>query len=103
MFFSSSKKVKIVLLIFIVNVLGTCFALQALVTGPTTTPAGDVALTIGTPSNTNDGVLFIEVIEDTMSKRAKISKPCGRTTQFSAGLHRQAQNQLLTELVTVCI
>jgi hypothetical protein len=42
--------------------------------------------------------LFFWFIGDTKSKRTNFLKPCGRTTLFSAGLHRQAQNQRLTEL-----
>ncbi len=43
--------------------------------------------------------LFLKLNPDTKSKRAKIKKPCGTTTQFSAGLYCQARNQLRTELV----
>jgi hypothetical protein len=35
----------------------------------------------------------------TQSRRAKIKKPCGRTTQFSVDLYCQARNQRRTELV----
>jgi len=34
------------------------FCIAGAGTGPPTTPVGDVELTIGTPSNTNEGVFF---------------------------------------------
>ncbi len=42
--------------------------------------------------------LFLKFNPDRKSKWAKIKKPCGRTTQFYAGLQCQARNQRRTEL-----
>jgi len=57
---------------------------------PTTFPAGSAALlNNGIPSSTVER-LFFKFSADTKSKRAKIKKPCYRTTQFSTGLDCQA-------------
>jgi hypothetical protein len=49
--------------------LGHMFCIAGAGTGPTTTPAGDVALTIGTPSNTNEGVFFFFNLLQTQSQK----------------------------------
>jgi hypothetical protein len=46
------------------------------------------------------GKTYFSYLLDTSSRKVqKFKKPCGRTTQFSAALHCQAQNQHRTELV----
>ncbi len=93
-FFNSVKNV---LLFFIASVLGTCSGHWGIETHDL--PAGNVTLTIGIIPGIEKWSLFFTFIADTMSKRAKIKKPCSRTPQFSAELHCQAWNQRRTELV----
>jgi hypothetical protein len=57
MFFSSSKKLRTSCWFFIANVLCTPFALQAQVLNPQP-PPGNVALTTGTPSGSEDYGFF---------------------------------------------
>jgi hypothetical protein len=66
---------------------------------PTTHPAGNLILTTGIPSNYRGKVYFSYLFQTQSRKVQKFKKPYGRTTQFSAGLHCQAQNQHRTELV----
>jgi hypothetical protein len=85
------KKKKTILLYFIANVLGKCLALWAQALKPTFSPGGNVALTTGIPSGTENKGLLFRSIANTESRREMFLKPCGRTTQFSAGLYCQAQ------------
>ncbi len=57
----------------------------------TTWPGGNVVLTTSNPSNSEEEGVVFQFIADRKSKTEKIKKPCGRTTQFSAGLHCQRE------------
>jgi hypothetical protein len=67
----------------IADVPGKCFALRAQVLNQR--PPYIVVLTTGIPSVTEE-IGFLKKLLDTKSKRENFKKPCGRTTQFSAGL-----------------
>jgi hypothetical protein len=62
---------------------GSMFCIAGTGVEPTTSPAGDVLLTTG--------ILFFLFIVDINSKGIFL-KPCGRTTQFFAGLHCQSES-----------
>jgi hypothetical protein len=66
-------------------------------------PAGAGVLTFGIPSGTEEECLLFKFTAETKLKRVQFLKPCGRTTQFSARLHCQAQNQRWKELVRGCL
>jgi hypothetical protein len=70
---------------------------------PRAFPAGIVVLATGIPSGSENIRLFFLFIADTTSKRAKILKPRGRTTQFFAGLHCRRESSAGTELVIACL
>jgi hypothetical protein len=53
---------------------------------------GKVVLTPGIPSRNEERCLFFLFIAGTKSKREFFKKPCGRTTQFSAGLHIHSES-----------
>jgi hypothetical protein len=52
-----------------------------------TSHARIIIITINIPLDITEGGLFFKVIVDTKSKRKKKLNPCGKTTQFSLGLH----------------
>jgi hypothetical protein len=80
MFFSSSKS------------YAHIFAFASAEIEPTTSPAGHVVLTTGITSSRRGSRLCFVFIADAKSKRGNFLKPCGRTTQFSAGLHCQSES-----------
>jgi hypothetical protein len=62
------------------NVLGKCLAPWAQALKPTSSPGGgNVALTTGIPSGTENKGLLLRSIANTESRRANFLKPCGRT------------------------
>jgi len=91
MFFSSSKREQNNSAVLHCQCSGQMFSPMGTGIEPTSSPGGNVALTTGIPSGTENKGLHFRSIANTESRRAKFLKPCGRTTQFSAGLHCQAQ------------
>jgi hypothetical protein len=68
---------------------------------PITSPAEKAVATTGRHLSTKKEK-FIFLLQHKVRK-GKNLKPCGRTTQLSAGLHCQARNQRRRELVRGCL
>ncbi len=84
MFFSSSKNTEEHSIVLQCQCSGSMFCIAGTGVEPMTSPAGNVVLITG--------ILFFLFIANIKSKRDFFFKPCGRTTQFYAGLHCQSES-----------